>query len=184
MTGGGTMTAFDTMERGSVATIVQALNGAEVRYLIAGGLAVAAHGYVRFTADVDLLIGLDADNVARALWVFESLAYQPRVPVALEAFADPAQRASWVRDRHMTVFSLFSPEHAATEIDVFVEAPVDFEAAYAARSDMEVAPGLLAAFVGRDDLLAMKRKAGRPLDLADIDALEAIEREGADGDLS
>ncbi|MGE3579167.1 MAG: hypothetical protein AB7I25_11975 [Vicinamibacterales bacterium] len=172
------------MERGSVTTIVQALNGAEVRYLIAGGLAVAAHGYVRFTADVDLLIALDADNVARALRVFEGLGYRPRVPVALQAFADPAQRAAWVRDRHMTVFSLFSPNHAATEIDVFVEAPVDFEAAWVARASMEVAPGVLAAFVGRADLLAMKRKAGRPLDLTDIDALEAVEGEGADGDRS
>ena len=31
-----------------------ALNQAGVRYLIAGGLAVNAHGYVRLTMDIDL----------------------------------------------------------------------------------------------------------------------------------
>ncbi len=41
------------MERGSVEAIVAALNENQVQYLIVGGLAVVAHGYVRFTADVD-----------------------------------------------------------------------------------------------------------------------------------
>lgn len=39
------------MKRDSVVAIVQALNENEVQYLIVGGLAVVAHGYVRFTAD-------------------------------------------------------------------------------------------------------------------------------------
>lgn len=172
------------MERQSVAEIVRSLNEAGVRYLIAGGLAVAAHGHLRFTADVDVMIGLDADNVARAIAALSRLDYRPRAPVALEAFADPVQRASWVRERNMTVFSLFSAAHPATEIDVFVEPPLDFQHAYANRVDMELAPGLLAPFVGRADLLGMKRVAGRSQDLADIDALEALERERADGDES
>jgi len=41
------------MEKHSVDAIVGALNMANVRYLVAGGLAVVAQGYVRFTADVD-----------------------------------------------------------------------------------------------------------------------------------
>jgi len=45
----------------SVEAIVDALNAAGVRYLIAGGLAVVAHGYVRFTADVDLILDLEPD---------------------------------------------------------------------------------------------------------------------------
>ena len=42
--------------------IVAALNTAEVNYLIAGGLAVVAHGYVRVTMDVDLVIDFDGWN--------------------------------------------------------------------------------------------------------------------------
>jgi hypothetical protein len=84
------------MTRSSVETVVRALNEADVRYLIAGGLAVVAHGYVRFTADVDLVLDLAPDNLARALAVFEHLRYRPR---ALASFANPESRASWAREK-------------------------------------------------------------------------------------
>jgi len=44
------------MEVRSVEAIVRALNTAEVEYLIVGGLAVNAHGFVRLTRDVDLVL--------------------------------------------------------------------------------------------------------------------------------
>ena len=43
------------MEKRSVEAVVRGFNEAQVRYLIAGGVAVVAHGYVRFTADLDLI---------------------------------------------------------------------------------------------------------------------------------
>ena len=70
------------MEKHSVDAIVGALNMANVRYLVAGGLAVVAHGYVRFTADVDLIIDLEPGNVMRAVASLERLGYRPRAPVA------------------------------------------------------------------------------------------------------
>jgi hypothetical protein len=51
------------MQRRSIEAIVQALDAANVRYLIAGGLAVVAHGHLRFTADVDLV--LDPEGPSR-----------------------------------------------------------------------------------------------------------------------
>ena len=54
----------------SVESIVRALNDAGVRYLIAGGLAVNAHGYLRFTKDIDVVIQLIPDNVTRAFAAF------------------------------------------------------------------------------------------------------------------
>ena len=52
-----------------------------------------------------------------------------------------APAAQWVRDKHLTVFSLYSPRHALTEIDLFVEPPLDFETAYRSALRKEVAPG-------------------------------------------
>ncbi len=168
------------MERRSVEAIVAALNAAQVRYLIAGGLAVVAHGHVRFTADIDLVLSLEPENVTRAVSALGGLGYRPRVPVPFDALADPEQRAVWARERAMTVFSVYSAEHPATEVDIFVQAPLDFEAAYAARRLMTVAPGVTATFVGLSDLLQMKREAGRPQDLMDIDALTALTEAEAD----
>ena len=69
-----------------------ALNEAEVRYLVAGGLAVMAHGYLRMTRDLDLILALDGKNPEQALTVLDSLGYQPNAPVALMDFLDPRKR--------------------------------------------------------------------------------------------
>jgi hypothetical protein len=168
------------VQRNSVSALIQALNAAEVRYLLVGGLAVVAHGYVRFTADVDVVLDLEENNVRRASSALAGLGYRPRAPVALEEFLDPAKRAAWVRDKGLTVFSLYSPEHLATEVDVFVEAPFDFDQAYARAVRMEMAAGVLATFVGLDDLLALKQRAGRSQDVLDIQHLTAINQDRID----
>ena len=165
------------MHKHSVEAIVGALNTHGVRYLIAGGLAVVAHGYVRFTADVDIILDLQPDNVPRAIAALTSLGYRPRAPVPFDDFADPVKRALWVREKGLTVFSLYSPDHPATEVDVFVQPPLDFDRAYGAAARIEVAPGTRAIFVAVDDLLLLKRQAGRPQDLQDIEHLQAIRRE-------
>jgi predicted nucleotidyltransferase len=160
------------MEQGSVEAVLRALNAGAVRYLVAGGLAVVAHGHVRFTADVDLILDLEEGNVRRALTALADLGYRPRAPVDLSEFADATARAAWAREKGMTVFSLYSPEHAATEIDLFVEAPLDFPRAYACAVRMEVARGVPATFVSLDDLIALKERAGRPQDLQDVERLK------------
>ena len=67
----------------SFEAIAEALERAAVRYLVAGGLAVNAHGYLRFTKDVDLVIQLQTDNLRRALAAREALGYRPAIPVSL-----------------------------------------------------------------------------------------------------
>ncbi len=166
------------MEKRSVESIVAALNAADVRYLIAGGLAVVAHGYVRFTADLDLILDLDSANVRRAIAALTPLGYRPRAPVAMDDFADPGKRAEWARERGMTVFSLSSSSHPATEIDLFVELPLDFEAAHRNAVRMEVAPNVRATIIGVSDLIRLKKRAGRPQDLLDVEKLQALRTEG------
>jgi len=163
-----------SVEQRSIEAIVLALNTAGARYLIAGGLAVVAHGYVRFTADLDLILDLEKENANRGLRALASLGYQPRAPVKLDDFADPQKRREWVSDKGLTVFSLFSREHVATEVDLFVELPFDFDAAYAAAARLEIAPGLPATFVSYEHLVELKRQAGRPQDLDDIAKLQAV----------
>lgn len=162
-------------------TIVRALNEAGVRYLIAGGLAVVAHGHVRFTADIDLVLDLDESNLRAAMGVFARLGYHSRAPVPLADFADARTREGWIREKGLTVFSLYSEDHPLTEVDLFAADPVGFEDAYERRVAMAVAPGTVATFVGLDDLIQMKRDAGRPQDLVDIEHLEELTRGGDDG---
>ena len=72
------------MEVRSIKTIVKALNDAKVQYLIVGGLAVGAHGYDRLTADVDLVIGLQPQNITLALRTLQAAGWRMSVPVTLD----------------------------------------------------------------------------------------------------
>lgn len=156
--------------------IFAALEAAGARYLVVGGVAVVLHGHLRFTADLDLAVALDAGNVEFTLLALEGLGYRPRAPVSLRAFADAEQRADWVRTKGMTVFSLWSTELPGTEIDLFVEDPLPFEAAWLRRLRADLG-GLRVSVASLGDLIEMKRRAGRPQDLEDVRHLEAIARE-------
>lgn len=164
------------MKRTSLEELFAALERAEARYLVVGGLAVLAHGFVRVTLDVDLVLDFEPPHPTPALEAFRSLELEPLVPVPLEQFADAAARESWVREKHARVFQLWSDRHPSLRVDLFLEPPFDFAAAYARRHRAAIAPGLDVSFVALEDLLAMKRAAGRPQDLADIDRLGKVQR--------
>jgi hypothetical protein len=174
------------MDRSSLETVVGALNAASVRYLVVGGLAVIAHGYLRLTKDLDLVLSLDPENARRGIAALTALGYRPSVPVNIEDFTNPAKRAEWIREKDATVLSLYSEAHRTLPIDLFIAEPFDFARAHEQALREEVAPGHIAWFVSFEDLVAMKRLAGRPQDLADIHQLEEIrarlcdERESAD----
>ena len=76
------------MEVRSVEGIVKSLNGAGVKYLIVGGVAVVAHGYERLTKDLDLVIGLERENIIRGLRALMKIGYRMSIPVTPEDFAD------------------------------------------------------------------------------------------------
>lgn len=157
--------------------IFAALERRQVRYLVVGGVAVVLHGYPRFTADLDLVIALDAPNVAAAMGALTALGYRPRAPVLAADFADPDKRRQWVRDKGLTVFSLWSDVHPATEVDLFVEEPFPFDEAYARRVSVSLGTcGISVASIA--DVIALKRNAGRPKDAEDIQKLTEIMERG------
>jgi predicted nucleotidyltransferase len=153
--------------------VLDSLNRAGVRYLVVGGVAVVLHGYLRVTADLDLVVQLERGNVDRAVRALSELGWRPRAPVAARSFADPDVRRSWIESKGMTVFSLWSPEAPALEVDIFVDEPFDFDETYD-RSVVVELDTTHARVVGVDDLIALKQKAGRHQDLADIEALRAL----------
>jgi hypothetical protein len=159
------------METRSIEVIVRALEDASVRYLIVGGLAVNAHGYSRMTRDIDLVIQLEPANTQRGLEALLGAGYSLMIPEKPEAFADPAVREKWRTEKGMIVLKLWSDEHRRTPIDVFVYEPFDFDREYDAAVWVEISPGLRAPIVSLPGLLQMKREAGRPRDLEDINEL-------------
>src|SRR5579862_5871160 len=118
------------MTKSSLDQIIQALNGAHVRYMVVGGIAVAAHGYVRSTNDVDLIIQLDEPNLLNGLRALGALGYRPHIPVTFEDFASASNRARWIVEKQMKVLKLFCDAHRETPIDIFADDPLGFDQAY------------------------------------------------------
>ncbi len=54
------------MKLASTECIFKALDEAGVIYLVAGGLAVNVHGYVRYTKDLDFVLQLSTGNIKKA----------------------------------------------------------------------------------------------------------------------
>lgn len=164
----------ETVNLKSVRAIARALQKADVRCLFVGGIAVVAHGYGRMTYDVDMVLQLEPENVLRGFRALGRLGYVPRVAVTAAQFADAAVRSGWIREKGMRVLNLFSERHRETPIDVFVEEPFNFDEAFAGARCEEIEPGVTMRFVDARRLIVMKRQAGRPKDLDDIEHLSRL----------
>lgn len=162
------------MKLTSFESLVRALNDAGVLYLVAGGLAVNAHGYLRYTKDADLVIQLLPENIARSFAALESLGYRPALPITAEQFSDPTLRASWVRDKNMQVLQFWSEAHRETPIDVFAFEPFDFDEEYQRALIKPLYGSIEVRFVCIPTLIRMKEVAGRTEDLIDIEHLRML----------
>ncbi|HEY1357216.1 MAG TPA: hypothetical protein VGF21_02825 [Thermoleophilaceae bacterium] len=146
--------------------VVRALVGAGARFVVIGGFAVIAHGYVRATRDIDLLIPDDVDNDRSVLAGLTSLG-------GTRAWdGKPLDEDDLVGVPHLRALS----EGGLLDIVREGVAPLDFEtvAANALRADFGGAPFLVA---GLASLVAFKRLANRPQDRRDLEALAEIHGE-------
>jgi len=156
--------------------IFEALNRVGVRYVVVGGVAVVLHGHARLTADLDLAVDLKSAEARRTIEALMGLGLEPRAPVDPLAFADPDQRAYWIKEKNMEVFSMWSRKDPMLIIDLFVKDPIPFEDLWS-RSSVVSVGSVSVRIAAIADLISMKRQAGRPQDLLDIEELRKIDLE-------
>jgi len=152
-------------------TVFGALARADVRFLIVGGVAAIAHGVVRYTNDLDLVMAFDEANLRRGVETLESLGFKAKIPVSAEAFSKAENRRRWAEEKQMLVFQMALFVEDDLPIDIFIEPPFDFEEEFARAFRCELTPDLFVPVVAADRLIEMKRAAGRPRDLDDISKL-------------
>lgn len=156
--------------------VLTALSRANVRFVVVGGVAVALHGHLRATVDIDLVIDLVPANAMRTIDVLTGLGLRPRLPVEPRQFADEEIRRDWVENRNLMVFSMWHPQNPSIEIDLFAAPPIDPEEMLADAYYVTVGE-LQIPVASRAHLIEMKRLAGRAQDLADIEALSGDDDE-------
>lgn len=156
--------------------VIATLSAEGVRFVVVGGLAVILHGVPRTTADLDLAVDLDEDNLRRLVGVMTQLGFRPRAPVPAEDLARAERRREWIETKGMRVFSFHRPARPLDEVDVLIDAPLDF-ARLAANAERLQAEHLVVPIAAAADLIAMKETTGREQDLADADALRRLQAE-------
>ena len=145
--------------------ILVALAEHGVDFVVIGGLAVQAHGYIRGTHDVDIIVKATTLNLTRLSEALAELDAELRTASTLK-LADPHQlrRAPLIpvvtRAGPLDVLNL---EHVAG-------GPRSYDALRDAAIEVDLR-GRAIAIAGLSDLIRMKRAAGRQQDLMDIEAL-------------
>ncbi len=135
------------------------LRSHEVRFVVVGAHALAAHGHPRYTGDLDVLLDRSADNAKRVLSVLTAFGFGG-VGLSDKDFTRPNRVAQLG----------FPP----VRIDLLTTiSGVSFRRAWEGRMETKIG-GIDVAVLGARELVANKRAAGRPKDVADVAALEQI----------
>ncbi len=154
--------------------VIDALNSAHVRYVIVGGFAAFLHGSRRVTVDLDIVVDLQEAEARKAVQALLSLGLQSRLPVDPFLFANATERKRWADEKNMLVFTMFDPTNPGFVVDMFVDSPIGFDQLNMRANEVEIEQRKVRV-CSIDDLIEMKKKAGRPQDITDIEALKRIQ---------
>jgi hypothetical protein len=156
--------------------ILKKLHENKIQYIMAGGLAVSLHGAVRFTADIDIILSFDKENIEKFISLMDKLGYKPKPPVDPKHLADPEIRKKWFNEKNMKVFSFYHPDKPIEIIDVFIDNPIDFNE-LDRRKTLKKAKDIEIPIASIDDLIELKKLAGRDQDIIDIKNLLKIKNQ-------
>lgn len=139
--------------------LLSAFNAQGVEYIVVGAHALAAHGHVRATKDLDIWVRPSRDNA-------------PKVLRALVEFGAPLQDLS--EEDLTTPGTVFQIGVPPLRIDLLTAIDgVEFEAAWPDRVQVTLGDASVPV-LSRHHLIANKKASGRLQDLADVERLEGI----------
>jgi hypothetical protein len=155
------------------ARILACLREHGVEFVVIGGLAAIAHGSRRMTRDIDVVVRPEDENLRRLEAALAALDAVALIGDGRERAIEPADLAT------IALGTTLHTNSPAGRLDI-VGAPAGgapFEALWR-RGEFVSVDGVGVRIAGLDDLIAMKRAAGRPLDLQDIADLTSGEGAG------
>lgn len=144
-----------------------ALAQQNVRYAIVGGYAVALHGAVRGTMDVDIVINWDLRTLRQTEKALTEMGLVSRLPVSAK---DIFQfRDEYINNRNLVAWNFYNPKDTSQLIDIIIT----YDLKGKGRQRLHTAAGPIHV-LQLNELIRMKRESGRPQDLEDANALEKL----------
>lgn len=147
--------------------VVDAFEDHNVEYAIVGGWAVALHGAVRGTMDIDFVLNISLKNYIAAETALKSIGMEPRLPLKVDDLVN--FREEYIANKNLTAWSFWNPTRPGEIVDVIVTSDLNKMKAVQKKVGQRSLRVLAIP-----DLIEMKRRSGRAQDLEDIRALEEL----------
>lgn len=147
--------------------VCQALENADVPYAVVGGYAVALHGAVRGTVDVDIVVKWTFENLQKAEKAMRDIGLVSTLPITAKNIFD--FKKEYIENRNLIAWNFHNPSNPVQQVGLIISYDLQD-----ASTDLIQTPFGKIKILSRKDLIAMKKKSGRPQDLEDIRALGEI----------
>ncbi len=145
----------------------------KIRYLVCGGLAVNIYGVPRMTADIDLLLDFEEENVKKFEGCVKLLSYLSSLPLNLNSLCDKAFREKMLREKNLIAYSFYSQKSNYMAIDILIEPPLQFKEMWDKREVRNVEKTDV-NIVSLEHLIALKQFANRKQDQDDVFLLSKL----------
>ena len=148
--------------------VASALEKYKVPYVIVGGHAVALHGAVRGTVDIDVIIQWSLDNLQLLEKALGEMGLTPRLPLGAEDVF--RLREKYIKDKNMVAWNFVNTDNPMEQVDLIIT----MDRADVSSCHFKVGDTILPV-IGKKDLILMKRQSGREQDRVDAEALERLD---------
>lgn len=146
----------------------------KVKYVLVGGIALNLQGVERATHDMDILVEMSDNNLAKVVSVLKARGYKVKQPVDPMDIANKAIRMDWIKNKNMKAFNFYK-EDEMKEVDIIIDSPVKYE--QAEKDAVKIKSAVLTIpVISVKKLIKMKKNTGRPVDRFDVASLKKIER--------
>jgi predicted nucleotidyltransferase len=150
-----------------IENVINTLNEYRVQYTLVGGYAVALHGAVRGTVDIDLVIALNQRSYRQAEKALNNIGLRSRLPISADDVFN--FREEYIRNRNLIAWSFNNPDNPLEIVDIIITEDVK-----KMKSVIKIFNKTRIKIAAIDDLIKMKKKSGRKQDIEDINALEKL----------
>lgn len=147
--------------------VAQALEKQSVDYAVVGGFAVALHGAIRGTLDLDVVVEISRQSFIKTEKALKSIGLQPRLPLDPEELYE--FRKEYIEKRNLVAWSFYDAKDPTHVVDVIIT--TDLKKIKTVKLNIHRKTLFVASI---PSLIDMKKKSGRPQDIEDIKALEKI----------
>lgn len=148
--------------------VCAALDQAKIPYAVVGGYAVALHGAVRGTVDIDIVIQWSLKNLQNAERALKKMGLRSLIPINSESLFH--FRDEYINERNLIAWNFYDPSNPLNQVDIVIN--YDLKKAPHVKT-VNTASGKI-RILSLNDLIEMKKASGRPQDLADVKALESL----------